>query len=216
MAIEMMWDGDREERMMKVIGITGGVGAGKSEILSFIRQHYACRIYLADEVAHKVKKKGEVCYDLLVQLLGREILASDGEIDKGKMAAVIFADEKILEQVNEIIHPQVKEYLLTRMGEARRESDVELFFIEAALLIEAGYETVVDELWYIYADREVRRKRLTESRGYSEEKIDQIMNSQLSEEVFYKTCDFVIDNSGKIEDSYKQIQERLKRYRYIE
>lgn len=200
---------------MKIIGITGGVGAGKSEILSYIRQHYACRIYLADEVAHKVKEKGQPCYEQLVELLGREILAENGEIDKGRMAAVIFADEEILQQVNEIVHPQVKTYLLARMEEAVDDSEVELFFIEAALLIEAGYQGMVDELWYVYARQEVRRERLAKSRGYSQEKISQIMDSQLSEAVFRSTCDFVIDNSGEIEDAYRQIREKLAGYTYL-
>ncbi len=199
---------------MKIIGITGGVGAGKSEILSYIRQHYACEIYLADEVAHKIKEKGEPCYEQLVKLLGREVLDEDGQINRMKMAAMIFADEKILQQVNEIVHPGVKEYILARMKKAKTEQKIELFFIEAALLIEAGYQDIVDELWYIYAEKDVRRKRLQHNRGYTPEKIEQIMNSQLSEEVFYKNCDFVIDNSGKIEDSYNQIQKKLKDYMF--
>ena len=206
--------GERNGKNMKIIGITGGVGAGKSEILSYIRKHYACRIYLADEVAHKVKEKGEACYELLVQLMGTGILAEDGQIDKAKMAAVIFADEDILKKVNEIVHPKVQEYILDRMEEASKDPEVELFFIEAALLIEAGYQSFVDELWYIHADKDVRRKRLAQSRGYSPEKIEQIMESQLSDEIFAKTCDFTIDNSGKIEDSYRQIREKLEAYTF--
>ena len=197
---------------MKIIGITGGVGAGKSEILSFIRKNYSCEIYLADEVAHKIKEKGEPCYEQLVDLLGRDVLNEEGQINKAKMAAIIFADEKILQQVNEIVHPCVKKYILARIREAKEKQDVKLFFIEAALLIEAGYQDIVDELWFIYADRDVRVKRLRENRGYSSEKIEQIMKSQLSEEVFFKTCDFVIDNSGKIVDSYNQIRNKLRGY----
>lgn len=195
---------------MKIIGITGGVGAGKSEILSFIRKNYACEIYLADEVAHKIKEKGQPCYFRLVELLGKDVLDEEGQINKGRMASIIFADENILHQVNEIIHPGVQEYILDRMKEASLKPEIQYFFIEAALLIEAGYEKFLDELWYIHADKEVRRKRLQENRGYSQEKIEQIMSSQLSEEVFLQHCDFVIDNSGKIEDSYKQIRKRLE------
>ena len=195
---------------MRIIGITGGVGAGKSEILSFIRKNYPSEIYLADEVAHKIKEKGQPCYEQLVELLGRDVLKADGEIDKAKMAAIIFADEKILQRVNEIVHPGVKEYILTKIKEAEEKKNVKLFFIEAALLIEAGYETMVDELWYIHADKDIRRKRLRENRGYSSEKIEQIMKSQLSEEEFFEKCDFIIDNSGKIEDSYIQIQNKLR------
>ena len=195
---------------MKIIGITGGVGAGKSEILSFIRKNYSCEIYLADEVAHKIKEKGQPCYEQLVELLGREVLDGEGQIDKGKMASIIFADVRLLQRVNEIVHPGVKEYILNRIREAQEKGNVELFFIEAALLIEAGYEKIVDELWYIHADKDVRRKRLQENRGYSPEKIEQIMNRQLSEEEFFEKCNFVIDNSGKIEDSYNQIQNKLR------
>lgn len=201
---------------MRIIGITGGVGAGKSEILSYIRKHYKCRIYLADEVAHLVKEKGEQCYFRLVELLGEEILDETGEIDKKKMAAMIFADEALLEQVNAIVHPEVRIFLEKRIAEAKEAKDVELFFIEAALLIEAGYGDVVDEMWYIYADVDVRIQRLLYSRGYSHEKIRQIMDSQLSEKEFRDSCDFVIDNSGELEDSYLQIRKKLQTYTWME
>lgn len=195
---------------MRLIGVTGGVGVGKSEILSYIRKHYKCRIYLADEVAHLIKKKGERCYERLVELLGEEILDADGEIDKQKMAAAIFASEELLEQVNNIVHPEVRRYLEARIKEAEASEEVEFLFIEAALLIEAGYKEIVDEMWYIYADTQVRRKRLRENRGYSEEKIEQIMSVQLSEEEFRAACDFVIDNNGELEESYKQIKKKLE------
>lgn len=201
---------------MRLIGVTGGVGAGKSEILSYIRKHYKCRIYLADEVAHLVKLKGEDCYYELVKLLGEEVLDECGEIDKAKMASMIFADDVLLERVNQIVHPQVRIYLEKRIEEARESKEIELMFIEAALLIEAGYKEIVDELWYIYADVEVRRRRLVKSRGYSTEKIEQIMESQLTEEIFRRECDFVIDNSGNLEESYKQIRTKLEAFTWQE
>lgn len=201
---------------MRLIGVTGGVGAGKSEVLNYIKKHYKCRIYLADEVAHLVKVKGEDCYYELVSLLGEDILQEDGEINKSAMAAKIFADDALLEQVNEIVHPQVRIYLEKRIREAQEDVDTEIMFIEAALLIEAGYKELVDELWYIYADVEVRKKRLMSSRGYSEEKIHQIMEAQLSEEVFRKECDFVIDNSGTLADSYRQIRKKLKGFTWVD
>lgn len=80
---------------MRLIGITGGVGAGKSTILAYIRAHYRCRIYLADEVAHAVKEPGQPCYQALVSLLGSEILEEDGHIHRGRMAERIFQDEGI-------------------------------------------------------------------------------------------------------------------------
>lgn len=197
---------------MRLIGITGGVGAGKSTILEYIKAHYLCRIYLADEVAHVVKEPGQPCYRALVELLGRDILEEDGRIHKGRMAEKIFRDEKLLEQVNAIVHPAVQEYLLEKIQEARQEGRIELFFIEAALLIECGYRDIVDEMWYIYAKEDMRRQRLLESRGYTLEKIEQIMNSQLTEEAFRAGSDFVIDNSGTPEESFRQIRGKLEDY----
>lgn len=197
---------------MRLIGITGGVGAGKSEILSFIKKHYNCKIYLADEVAHLVQQPGEECYNAIVTLLGEEVLSEDATIHRGKMAETIFKDEELLSRVNAIVHPAVKEYLIRAVDEAFKEGTVELFFIEAALLIECGYKDFVDEMWYIYASDEVRRKRLMQNRGYSPDKITRIMESQLTDALFREKADFVIDNSGTLSDAYNQIKERLEAY----
>ena len=201
---------------MRFIGITGGVGAGKSELLAYMKKHYLCEIWLADEVAHLVKRKGTPCFDRLVKLLGQDVVDTDGEIDKKVMAERIFADEGILAQVNAIVHPAVQEFILEKYEAAKASAKVELFFVEAALLIEAGYTDLVDELWYVYADVAVRRRRLAEARGYSEKKITQIMDSQLSEEEFRKACDFVIDNSGELVDSYRQIDKKLEAFSWRE
>lgn len=197
---------------MRLIGITGGVGAGKTEILSFIRQHYLCKIYLADEVAHKIQEPGQPCYEKIVGLLGKRILNDDGRIDKGKMAARIFMDKDILMKVNAIVHPAVREYLENAAGAARTDKKTELFFIEAALLIENGYREFVDEMWYIYASDEVRRERLKKSRGYDSAKITRIMASQLSDTAFRQDSDFMIDNSGTLNAAYDQIKKRLEAY----
>ena len=94
--------------MMKTIGITGGVGAGKSKILAYIQTHCNCRILLADEAAHKVREPGNPCYNALVRLLGTDTLEEDGQINRQKMAAKIFADHKLLEAINAVIHPRSK------------------------------------------------------------------------------------------------------------
>ena len=201
---------------MRFIGITGGIGAGKSELLCYIQRHYRCEIYLADQAAHEVKQAGTACYRQLVELLGRDILDPRGEIDRQRMAERIFASSDLLEQVNHIIHPAVKEYLLNRLKTARVKGEAELFFVEAALLVECGYGGLVDEMWYIYADEETRRRRLSQSRGYSGERIDQIMDSQLSEQSFRNACDFVIDNSGALEESFRQIDRKLEAYTWRE
>ena len=197
---------------MRLIGITGGVGAGKSEILQYIRKHYKCEIYLADQVAHEVKSPGQPCYQKMVELMGNGILQEDGTIDRAKMASRIFLEKELLLKVNALVHPAVQTYLLDRVKEARQNPEVELFFIEAALLIETGYKEIADEMWYIYADEKVRRNRLEASRGYTPQKISQIMDKQLSEEAFREACDFMNDNSGTLEDSFRQIDERLETY----
>ncbi|MDE7352527.1 MAG: dephospho-CoA kinase [Acetatifactor sp.] len=201
---------------MKFIGITGGIGAGKSELLRYIQKHYKCEIYLADQAAHEVKQAGTACYRELVELLGQGVLNSGGEIDRQRMAEKIFSSPDLLEQVNHIIHPAVKEYLLDRLKAAREKGEAELFFVEAALLVECGYGGLVDEMWYIYADEETRSRRLSQSRGYSGERIGQIMGSQLSEQSFRKACDFVIDNSGTLEESFRQIDRKLEAYSWRE
>lgn len=197
---------------MRLIGVTGGVGAGKTEILQYVKQNFKCEVYLADQVAHKVQEPGQPCYEKLVEMMGKGVLKPDGTIDRAVMASRIFLERELLLKVNALIHPAVQKYLLDRVKEARENPQIELFFIEAALLIETGYKEIVDELWYIYADEEVRRRRLERSRGYAPLKITQIMDKQLSEEAFRSASDFIIDNSGSLEDSFRQIDERLKSY----
>ncbi|MCR5602419.1 MAG: dephospho-CoA kinase [Lachnospiraceae bacterium] len=197
---------------MKIIGITGGVGAGKSTVLDIIKDNCNCFIIIADEAAHEVERKGRKCYVELVELLGRDILGTDGEIDKKAMAARIFDkdNKKLLQQVNEIVHPRVKEYILGLIEEHRIKGDVDWLFIEAALLIEDGYKEICDELWYIYADEEVRAARLKASRGYSDEKIRDIMKSQNDDAVFRANCDHVIENNGDLEITKRRIGELIK------
>ncbi len=205
---------------MRVIGITGGVGSGKSELLRYIGEHYRCRILLADEASHDVMKKGAAAYEALVQLLEQypgegSITEEDGEICRKEMAARIFASPELREQVNAILHPAVKESILSAIREEKEKAHrkdpgaVDYFFLEAALLIECGYGSVVDEMWYIYCSLPERRQRLRKSRGYSDAKIDSILAAQLSEEEFRRNADVVIDNSGTLEEAYRQIDEVL-------
>ncbi len=196
---------------MKLIGITGGVGAGKSLVLQLLQKLCRCRVLLADEAGNEVKLPGQPCYERLVELLGRQVLAPDGTIDRKKMAERIFADPALLERVNGIIHPEVKRYILKQVEEERSKGEIDYFFLEAALLIECGYEAVVDELWYVHADPAVRRQRLMESRGYSDEKVRQIFDSQLSEEEFRAHCRVVIENNGDIRETERQLLAALSR-----
>lgn len=194
---------------MKVIGVTGGVGAGKSEVLAHLAGKYNCRVIMADRLAHQLEEPGGACYEPLVALLGNDILDGNGRIDKQKMAAAIFADEMLLQKVNAIVHPAVKQALLTEIAQEKAAGERDWLFIEAALLIEEGYAGILDELWYIHTEEGIRRQRLRESRGYTEEKIDAILQNQLSEEAFFEHCDVVIENNAGLERVYKQIEKEL-------
>lgn len=190
---------------MYVIGITGGVGAGKSAVLSILEKYVECEIIRADDVANHLKLKGQPCFDKIVELLGEEILGADGEIDRNIMSMIVFEDEFKMKQVEQILHPQVKRYITEKIEEKKREGKIKYLFIEAALLIEDGYKQICDEFWYIYASVPVRTKRLMQNRGYSLQKIESIMDKQLPESEFRKNCECVIDNDGDLEKTKEDI-----------
>ncbi len=192
-----------------IIGITGGIGAGKSTVLGYIRDNYNCLVIFSDDVANDIKKKGYPAYDELVALLGKEVLSEDGEIDKAKMASAIFNNKNLLKKVNNILHPAVNTFIINIIEKERALGTYDFVFVEAALLIENGYDKIVDELWYVYASEESRRQRLKASRGYSDEKIDDILGKQLDDATFREHCSFVIDNSGELSKASEQIDNKI-------
>ena len=197
---------------MILIGITGGVGCGKSEVLRYLKETYNARVLLADDVANQLKEPGMPCYQPVIECLGRQILDENGLIDKGKMAKAIFSEDGRLEAINAIIHPAVRTYIEQAINKEREEQKIDFFFLEAALLIEEHYDEMMDDMWYVYADEQIRRERLKVSRGYSDEKTDSIMSKQLSEQEFREKCNFVLDNSGSFEDTKKQIDKKMGVY----
>lgn len=193
---------------MRSIGITGGVGSGKTEVLTFITAHYDARVIVADIAAKELEQPGQPCYRKLVETFGNGILDAEGLIDVKTLSGLIFSDAKALAQVNAIVHPAVKRYILEAMEEERNKG-TKYFVVEAALLIEEDYQDILDEMWYIYVSEPVRRKRLKESRGYSDQKIDSIMAVQKTDAEFRSVCDHVIDNNDSIEEMQKQVAELL-------
>ncbi len=193
---------------MKFIGITGGVGAGKSELLHFMEKEYPAKVLLADELAHELMMPGTECFAQIKETFAEEdIFSPEGGLDAEKMAKVIFSDENKRERMNGIVHPAVKQEVLRRAESERQKGEISCFILEAALLIEDGYDKICDELWYIYTTKDIRRERLKKSRGYSDAKIDAIFASQLSEETYRKYCKVVIDNNDSLEKSFEQLRQ---------
>jgi dephospho-CoA kinase len=146
------------------------------------------------------------------------LIAGDGPITdedmpfhRGKLANVIFSNEEKREAMNAIVHPAVKSYVQQAFEEEQQKGQLNLLVLEAALLIEEDYGAICDELWYIYTSEENRRIRLKQSRGYSDEKIDSIFNSQLTEAQFRAGTQVTIDNNGNLEETFRQIENALRR-----
>ena len=194
---------------MKIIGITGGVGSGKSQVLTYLETKYKAIVCQADHVAWKLQEPGQAGYDSIVSCFGDSILTSDGTIDRGKLGSIVFADNAKLMELNQIMHPAVKEYIVEWI-QREINNQTTYFVIEAALLLEDNYSRFCDEIWYIFCDENIRRERLRLSRGYSDEKMDAIMASQLSEQIFRKECQIVIDNSGDFKDTCCQIDKLME------
>lgn len=192
---------------MKVIGVTGGIGAGKTVVLSLLKQHFNAEVILADVVAHELMKPGGKSYTGIVNEFGARILDHNRVIDKKILSEIIFRDAEKRSRLNQLVHPLVKKEIIRRIAESKQE----LVVVEAALLIEDHYDEICDELWYIHASKEKRITRLIEDRGYSEAKCHSIMDSQLSEEEYRKHCNRVIDNDGSIEDVLKELKILLEK-----
>ena len=194
---------------MKIIGVTGGVGAGKSTVLNYLEKRYGAKLILADLVGHEVMEPGHEAYEQVVKAFGQEIVSEDKTIDRKAFGAIVFADEKKRMILNRIIHPAVRQEILRRLEEAKL-SHMLYVVVEAALFLEENYDAFCDETWYIYTSEDNRRLRLKASRGYSDEKIDRMFAAQKSHKEFLERCQFVIDNNGSAEETHRQIDRRMR------
>ncbi|MBR3437275.1 MAG: dephospho-CoA kinase [Lachnospiraceae bacterium] len=188
-----------------VYGLTGGVGAGKSEILRYIGTHYTCRIIQADEVGRELMQKGRSVYRALVREFGEGILAPDGSIDRSAFARQLFSNPDDLKRANKTEHPIIRDSILRRI----RRTKCRHIFLEAALLQEGGLIPLCKEVIVVTADPETRIKRLMASRGYTEEKTRTVMAGQLSDEAFLGIADHVIDTGGTLEDTYEKTRQLM-------
>ena len=194
---------------MKVYGITGGAGTGKSEVIKMLQQNFGGCVIMSDEVARELMQKGNISYQLIVEYFGRDILMDDGEIDRKKLADHVFNNKEALEKLNSMTHPYVKDEIRKLIAEAEASGECRFVALESAILLECGYEDICDEFWHVYTKPEIRRQRMKETRNYSDEKVDSVMRNQQPDEVFFEQCSFVIKNNTTLSDVYAQLKEKL-------
>ena len=197
---------------MLVLGITGGVGSGKSKVLYQLKEKYNAYIVEADKLAHQLMMPGEVIYNRIIEEFGNQIISKTlpYPIDRQKLGNIVFNDKEKLELLNSITHPLVKANILQQI-DTEKSLNTKLFVIEAALLIEDGYKDICDYIWYVFVDKEERIKRLMDSRGYSREKCISIFNSQQEDYYYITNSDAVIDNSNSFEGTSNQIKDLLNK-----
>ena len=192
---------------MKILGITGGVGCGKSTVLHYLEEAYGAFLIECDQVAKDLQEPGEVCWQPMIDLFGEQIVREDQSIDRSAVAKMVFQDVDLREKLNAIVHPAVKERV-HQLIEAHADSP--LIVIEAALLLDDNYDLICDEIWYIHADEPVRRQRLKSSRGYTDERITQMIRSQRTEESFRALTTLTIDNSDEnVQNTFWQLDREL-------
>ena len=191
---------------MRVIGLTGGIGSGKSTVARILTELGARHID-ADKVAHEVFNPGTKGNAEIVQAFGKDVLAESGEIDRKKLGAIVFNNTKALETLNNIVHPRAYELVTGRLEEYRREG-VEVVVLEVILLVEAGWDHLADEIWVTVISEDVVVERLQRERGLSREEVLARIHSQTTNEERMKYADVVVKNDG----SYQELVAQVKKY----
>lgn len=191
---------------MKIIGLTGGVGCGKSTVANMIKEKFNAAVLIADDIGAMLMQPGQSCYNEIVAAFGDSVVEESGQLDRKGLAAIVFADDVQLSVLNGIIHPKVKEYIRNEIEKIKKANNKEYVFIESAIILECGYGDICDEFWYVSAPREERVRRLKESRGYSDAKIDAIMANQKEEEQFEQQCSVVLENDGDLKKIFSQLK----------
>lgn len=183
---------------MYVIGITGGVGSGKSLVAKIASKKYNAGLLIADELGHIVTEPGKPAFKKIIEMHGSGILGQDGSIDRKKLADIIFSNDKARSAINSIIHPEVMLYIENYINE--RSGQDGYIILETAIMYETGCDRFCDETWYVYVPEDTRIKRLAKNRGYTEEKSRSIIKKQKPDSFFIERAGRVIDNTGSIKD----------------
>jgi dephospho-CoA kinase len=191
--------------MTKVIGLTGGIGSGKSTVSQFLAELGAV-IIDADEVGHEAFKPGTEAWQEVVATFGREILNPSGEIDRKKLGEIVFDNPESLSRLNQIMHPRMYDMVKACIEEYRQQG-VDVVVLEAALLIEANWAPLVDEVWVTLAPESKVLERLKKQRGLVEEQTLNRIRSQLSAEERVEHANVVINNDGDINELRSKLKE---------
>lgn len=177
---------------MYVIGLAGGVGSGKTEVARCLKEQYGAKLLLTDELGHLVMEKGQEGYDRIVERFGVEILDETGQIDRNRLAQVVFEEEQARVDLEQIIHPAVHRYIRDYLEEHRDQDG--LVVLESALFFESGCDAYCQEVWYVYVPKRIRIARLMQGRGYSREKCEAVIASQMGQRELLAHCQNVLLN----------------------
>ncbi len=183
---------------MFVIGITGGVGSGKSLVAKIARKKYNASLLIADELGHIVMEPGNNAYNKIIERFGRDILGDSSKIDRNKLADIVFNNDKERLYVNGIIHPEVIKYIERYINERKNQNGY--IILETAVMYETGCDRFCNEIWYVHTPADTRIKRLSKNRGYTEEKSRQIIGKQKPDKFFMERAGRIIENPGSIKD----------------
>ncbi len=197
---------------MKVIGLTGGIGSGKSTVSQFLRELGAVLID-ADKAGHEAYQPNTETWREVVAAFGEQILTPDGEIDRKKLGGIVFSSPESLARLNWIMHPRMYEMMKAQIEEYRQQG-VDVVVLEAAILLEAGWTPLVDEVWVTVAPESTVVERTRERTGLPEEQILARIRSQMSSEERVKHADVVINNDGtqdELKAKVKELWEGIRR-----
>jgi dephospho-CoA kinase len=181
--------------MVPVIGLTGGIGSGKSTVAEMLARRGAVVID-ADRVGHESYRPGSEGFQQVVGAFGQEIVAPDGSIDRRALGAIVFAHPEARARLNAIVHPLIASEVGRRVAEARAAAEPRPIVIEAALLIDAGWRALVDRVWVVAVSAENAIARVTASRGLSREEVERRLAAQMPDAERRRQADLVIENDG--------------------
>lgn len=190
---------------MYVIGLTGGIGSGKSTVAKLLEERGAL-LLSADLVGHEVYQPGRPAWREIVDAFGREIVAADCTIDRKKLGATVFSDPKHLARLNAITHPRMKGMMRGKLTDLERQA-VRIAVLEAALLFDAGWDDLTNEVWVTVAPPQVAARRTAERSGLSVEEVLRRIEAQMSNEERTRRSNVVIDTDRDLEETIRQVEE---------